>query len=756
MRATGRERAGPVNDAIRDHGDLTPAASLPHANNTHAVRTYTEEYEYDLLGNITTLHHRFKNQMGIGTGWTRRYRYAHEDDPTDVTNRLTATSAPGDPDGGPYSHTYDHDVYGHMTRMPHLAVMDWDALEQLRHLDLGGGGDAWYVYGAGGQRLRKVVDRIGNLQLDWIYLGPVMLFRRRRRDSGVIELERWTVHIGDSVGPIVCADTKTVDPDDSDPDNPLDVPLLRYQHGNLIGCAGIETDADGAVVSYEETHPYGTSAYRSARPGYDLSLKRYRFSGKERDDESGLQYFGARYYANWLGRWTSANPAGFADGLNLYRYCRNSPINLRDRNGLRGGPNQQRFEYRVQMPHFTGGENPSVADFKKFLSIDPRINDRNASIMYLPKGRLDLESGSFIDEPGGTWVLSATFTVPPPRRRTAARRPPAPPPPEPPAPPPAAQAEPTVESPPTAPEAPPAATAPQPSGSPASGGAAATHTAPAAEKFIWHHRFRREGLPGTQRGRILEWLYGNQWRSNTKDYDIETLNDVRQIKSTHAYGDIGQTTRDATRDASKAVRRNPTGTMTGKQPRAVIITPTDAPAKAGTDIAGALGRVRKPIPNAAAPQHIRGLPGPAGVGGRALTGVGLGLSIWALGTDIANGDVPMGIGDALGVIGGGLEVAAIAVPGLAIAGVSAMTIGLAVGGLGIAITSGVSGYRALEAGDTAGAVAGGVGVAAGLAITAGAIGIVAGVAAAPVLLVGGIVAAIGVGIFHAGRYFDWW
>jgi hypothetical protein len=85
-----------------------------------------------------------------------------------------------------------------------------------------------------------------------------------------------------------------------------------------------------------------------------------------------------------------------------------------------------------------------------------------------------------------------------------------------------------------------------------------------------------------------------------------------------------------------------------------------------------------------------------------------------------------------------------------------MTIGLAVGGLGIAVTSGVSGYRAIQAGDTAGAIAGGIGVGAGLAITAGAIGIAAGVAAAPVVLAVGIIAAVGVGIFHLSRHFDWW
>ncbi|WP_407655320.1 RHS repeat-associated core domain-containing protein [Aureispira anguillae] len=43
-----------------------------------------------------------------------------------------------------------------------------------------------------------------------------------------------------------------------------------------------------------------------------MNLKRYRFTNKERDDETGLYYFGVRYYAAWLGRWTSSDPSDFS------------------------------------------------------------------------------------------------------------------------------------------------------------------------------------------------------------------------------------------------------------------------------------------------------------------------------------------------------------------------------------------------------------------------------------------------------------
>src|SRR5436190_1393558 len=51
-----------------------------------------------------------------------------------------------------------------------------------------------------------------------------------------------------------------------------------------------------------------------------VSHKRYRYTGMERDDETGLQHHGARYYAPWLGRWSSADPQGIVDGLNLMAY----------------------------------------------------------------------------------------------------------------------------------------------------------------------------------------------------------------------------------------------------------------------------------------------------------------------------------------------------------------------------------------------------------------------------------------------------
>jgi RHS repeat-associated protein len=85
-------------------------------------------------------------------------------------------------------------------------------------------------------------------------------------------------------------------------------------------------DQQAAIISYEEYHPYGTAAYRAINREIKATSKRYRYTGKERDEETGLHYFGNRYLACWLGRWVSADPKSIEAGINLYRYVNSNPI----------------------------------------------------------------------------------------------------------------------------------------------------------------------------------------------------------------------------------------------------------------------------------------------------------------------------------------------------------------------------------------------------------------------------------------------
>ncbi|WP_437597398.1 SpvB/TcaC N-terminal domain-containing protein [Sorangium sp. So ce590] len=312
IQATGREHAGGLSDAPRDQNDL-PIQSLPHPNNAQALRNYTEQYVYDAVGNLLRMVH----QAGTGS-WTRWYAY----DET-VNNRLTRTT--GDPEHGPFS-TYAHDAHGNMTSMPHITALTWDENDQVRSTDLGGGGDVYYDYDAAGQRVRKVWEHNGLVD-ERIYLGGYEVYRRRSA-SGLV-LERQTLHVMDGARRVAMVETKTVDTS-----GPFTVtPRVRYQLDNHLGSASLEVDGAGLVIGYEEYHPYGTTAYWSARSGVEVSAKRYRYTGKEKDEETGLYYHGARYYAPWLGRWTSADPAGLVDGPGLYAYTKDNPVRFVDRNG---------------------------------------------------------------------------------------------------------------------------------------------------------------------------------------------------------------------------------------------------------------------------------------------------------------------------------------------------------------------------------------------------------------------------------------
>ena len=95
----------------------------------------------------------------------------------------------------------------------------------------------------------------------------------------------------------------------------------------------LELDDDARIISYEEYSPYGSTTYQAMNEQIKAARKRYRFTGKERDEETGLNYHSARYYAPWLGRWASTDPAGLVDGVNLYGYSQTNPILYSDPSG---------------------------------------------------------------------------------------------------------------------------------------------------------------------------------------------------------------------------------------------------------------------------------------------------------------------------------------------------------------------------------------------------------------------------------------
>jgi RHS repeat-associated protein len=338
IEATGREHLGQVGDPPTPAGyiDKPRVGIVLAASDGNAVGRYLQRYVYDVIGNLQQMIHRGTDP--VHPGWTRTYAYQETSqlDPGVFSNRLTSTTI------GATTEAYSaggngYDVHGNLLRMPQLEVLQWDVQDQLqmtRRQAVNAGDEegvarqgerTWYVYDGRGERVRKVTElATGQVKDERIYLGGFEIYRRQ----GVSPLVRETLHVMDGRHRIALVETRTQGAEAGVP-----AQLVRYQFVNHLGSASLELDDQAQIVSYEEYTPYGSTSFQAVR-GASETPKRYRCTGKERDEESGFYYHGARYYAPWVGRWISCDPAGLVNGTNLYKYASDNPVRLHDPSGL--------------------------------------------------------------------------------------------------------------------------------------------------------------------------------------------------------------------------------------------------------------------------------------------------------------------------------------------------------------------------------------------------------------------------------------
>ena len=323
--ATGREHIGQASIAPTGWDDSARAA-VPLPTDSAAMRNYTETYAYDLVDNIQSITH---SGGSLGT-WTRTYRYDEPNSPP-TTNRLTNTQL-----AAATVEPYTYDTHGNMTSMPHLPVMQWNYRDELEAtaaqvVNDGTPPTTWCRYDGGGERVRKAnLDATGAVVSERIYFGGYELYREYG-PTGTVTLERQTLHVSDGARRIAILDTTTIA---SSAGAPAPSTTTRYQLGNHVGSVSLELDETSAILAYEEYYPYGSTSFQTGRSAAEVGLKRYRFTGKERDAESGLYCLGARYYIPWLGRWTRCDPGGRRAQQSLYGYCGDNPIVYHDPTGF--------------------------------------------------------------------------------------------------------------------------------------------------------------------------------------------------------------------------------------------------------------------------------------------------------------------------------------------------------------------------------------------------------------------------------------
>ena len=109
--------------------------------------------------------------------------------------------------------------------------------------------------------------------------------------------------------------------------------LTYFFHPDHLGSASWITDLSGQPVQHLQYKPFGGDYIDQQDPNTEYS-ERFHFTGKERDAETGFDYFGARYYSSSLGIWLSVDPMSDKyPSLSPYVYCADNPMRLVDVEG---------------------------------------------------------------------------------------------------------------------------------------------------------------------------------------------------------------------------------------------------------------------------------------------------------------------------------------------------------------------------------------------------------------------------------------
>ncbi len=288
------------------HDDALPPdiPGLPQPPDERNRLNYTQAYTYDDGGNLTELRHQRDGNsrtrtLCIDAKSNRGVRWQTGDEP---------------PDFGAW-----FDPHGNQRRLHHGPSLHWNGRDELEHIDLvlrkDSANDAEHYRYSQGVRVFKRHETFAPGANHFHQVRYLPGLEIRTRDNGE------ELHVI-SLGNARCLHWVTTPPVANN--------QLRYTLQDHLGSCVMELDEKADVTSAEGYYPFGETAWM--KPESETVYRFIRYSGKEMD-ASGLYYYGARYYAPWLQRWVSADPAGDVDGLNLYAMVSNNPLLYVDTSG---------------------------------------------------------------------------------------------------------------------------------------------------------------------------------------------------------------------------------------------------------------------------------------------------------------------------------------------------------------------------------------------------------------------------------------
>jgi RHS repeat-associated protein len=271
--------------------------------------TRSQSFTYDALNRLTS---------GWSSANTGAYSWG-ENYTIDAWGNLQISPMDGKAQGGNFAHSgtvqnqaagLGYDAAGNLTNYTSLGQYVYDQENRLSST-----AGITYTYDGNGERVLKSNtstgaavkrywsmggntlaegDGTGNLTAEYIYFGSKRIAR--------IDMPANTVH---------------------------------YYLSDHLGSTSIVASAAGAIEEESDYYPFGTEVVVTT------GINQYKFTAKERDVESNLDYMGTRYYGSSVGRFTTPDLKGIAlrhllnpQKLNKYSYVLNSPISFFDPNGM--------------------------------------------------------------------------------------------------------------------------------------------------------------------------------------------------------------------------------------------------------------------------------------------------------------------------------------------------------------------------------------------------------------------------------------
>lgn len=292
------------------------------------LRNYLQNYEYDHGGNLIKI-----IQVREGASHTRHIVI----DPH--SNRGISQEA----DDPPPDFSRLFDPHGNLLERLPGQPLRWDSRDQLQSVVMisrsDGQEDAEHCWYSQGVRVCKRYEHYGKNISHFHQVRYLPGLEISCKDNGE---ELHAVTVTTAAGTVRCLYWE------NDPAN-IGSTQLRYGLNDHLNSCLIELDQLGQMISHEQFFPFGATACFLLRPDMEVDYKTIRYSGKELD-RSGFYYYGERYYAPWLGRWTQPDRHGIADGLNLYCMTHNNPINFVDQQGAVTTPPQSRRASQTNIP----------------------------------------------------------------------------------------------------------------------------------------------------------------------------------------------------------------------------------------------------------------------------------------------------------------------------------------------------------------------------------------------------------------------